>query len=133
MFLLQLTWCQRWNGAAPCPALHLCKLSIESTGCVLFLLFFPASIGCPSKPTFCFEPPIIPNVYVNVSSGLSGSFITHLCVDANEASGHWNPVFSKTQQALAAGHCVNLSFINKQKLMCLWPENLRVMRPTLEI
>lgn len=27
---------------------------------------------------------------------------------------------------------MNLSFINKQKLACMWPENLRVMRPALE-
>lgn len=78
-------------------------------------------------------PPVGLTVYVNVLSGLSGPFITLLCVDANEASGHGNPAFPKGQQALAAGDCVNLSFINKQKLMCLWPENLQVMRPTLEL
>lgn len=81
----------------------------------------------------CAGPPIRPIVYVNVLSGLSGPFITLLCVDANEASGHGNPVFPKGQQPLAADDFVNLRFINKQKLMCLWPENLKVMRPTLAI
>lgn len=41
-------------------------------------------------------------------------------------------MFLKSQQLLAAGDCMNLSFINKQKLTCMWPENLQVMRTTLE-
>lgn len=41
-------------------------------------------------------------------------------------------MFLKSQQLVAAGDCMKLSFINKQKLTCLWPENLQVMRPTLE-
>ena len=63
----------------------------------------------------CAVLPIGPTVHVNVLSGLLGPFINLLCADANEASGHGNPVFLKNQQLLAASDCMNLSFIKKTK------------------
>lgn len=77
--------------------------------------------------------PIWPTVYVNVPSGLSGPFILCLCIDANETSGYGNAVFLKSQQLFGVGDVMNLSFINKQKLMCSWPEKLQVIRPSLEV
>lgn len=77
----------------------------------------------------CAAVPIGPTVCVNVLSALLGPFIFLLCVDANEASGHGNPMFLKSQHLFAVGDCTNLCFINRQKL----PESLQVIRPSLEI
>ena len=41
----------------------------------------------------------------------------------------WEPSVFKESATIC---CMKLSFINIQKLPCLWPENLKVMRTTIE-
>lgn len=135
-------WCQRWNCTTFCPA----SPNAESSGKALsFPVKNPPTPGPYWEITrmkfasqklshllICAAHPVRPTVHVNVSSGLQAPFISRLCVDAYEASSHGNIVFLKSQQYPAAGDCMDLSFINKQNLTCIWPENRRVMRPALE-
>lgn len=124
MFLSQLMWYQTVKQ-------HYSMFSFPNTDATGEAQSFPVKTPPPpfceivrirfasrklSHLLICAAPPVGPTVNVKVLSGLQGPFNTLLCEDASETSSCEN-VFLKSQQILAAGDGMNLSFINKQKLM----------------
>lgn len=171
MFLRQLTWCQRWSGTAPRPALHRrCHaLSFFSPSVhqlhntntlnneastwryvvlVIFVFFFFRAhhvLPCPlyweiTRKTFASHrlshlliyhvAPIRLTVYVNVLSALLGP-IHHppLCACQWGIKAMGTQRFYRSRSYLLLVTAQKLSFNNKQILMRLWPQNLKVRQP----